>query len=48
LAGARQPAAGRANMILLRDDNPSKSRPLMTMVLITVMTLVFLWQIPLG
>ena len=35
-------------MIPLSDDNPTKSRPLMTMALITVITLVFLWQLSLG
>lgn len=35
-------------MIPLRDDNPTKTRPLVTVALMTAITLVFLWQLSLG
>lgn len=35
-------------MIPLRDDNPSELRPIVTVSLIVVVTLVFLWQLSLG
>jgi membrane associated rhomboid family serine protease len=35
-------------MIPLRDDNPSELRPVVTVALIAVVTLVFLWQLSLG
>jgi len=35
-------------MIPLRDDNPTTLRPIITMGLIVVTTLVFLWQLSLG
>ena len=35
-------------MIPLRDDNPSELRPLVTITLIVLCTLVFLWQFAQG
>lgn len=35
-------------MIPLRDDNPSELRPIVTVALIVIVTLVFLWQVSLG
>lgn len=35
-------------MIPLSDDNPTKTRPLVTIALMTAIALVFLWQLSLG
>ncbi|SVC50275.1 uncharacterized protein METZ01_LOCUS303129, partial [marine metagenome] len=35
-------------MIPLRDDNPTTIRPLLTVALIAVCTLTFIWQLSLG
>ena len=35
-------------MIPLRDDNPTTIRPLVTVAVIVLCSLVFLWQISLG
>jgi hypothetical protein len=35
-------------MIPLRDDNPSASKPAVTVALLAVVTLVFFWQLSVG
>jgi len=44
----RTPAVGEARMIPLRDDNPSGSKPFVTITLVVLCVLVFLWEFSLG